>query len=229
MREVVLDRHDLNLLQVEAELCQAPFDALPVAEVAAVAGEDRIQCAVGCIPVALRIMPARLLGQADRRKGDGHDVDVGRFDAGELKAELRCFVGHAVLRVLVADEAFFLCGRHQLAVDVEGGGGIVRQCAGKSKYSQCQNRVSCSRLAGGLPAISTQVYLSGGILRQIRCLRPAFRVPKAIFATPLRTRCAGAVSTVPDRGGRPCPAAAACAASPGRSGRFQASLPTNAP
>jgi hypothetical protein len=35
--------------------------------------------------------------------------------------------------VLVAHEAFFFGGRDQLAVDVQGGGGIVRQRAGQSK------------------------------------------------------------------------------------------------
>ena len=115
---MVLDRDDLDSLQVEAELEQAPFDAFLVTVEAAVAGEDRVERAVRCVPVALGVVPARLLAKADRSKRDGHRIDLRRLDAGEVQAELRRLVGHAVLGVLVAHEAFFFRSGDELAVDV---------------------------------------------------------------------------------------------------------------
>ncbi|MPN60423.1 hypothetical protein SDC9_208151 [bioreactor metagenome] len=84
-------------------------------------------------------MPARLVGQADRREGNGHGGDVLRLDAGEIQAEAGGFVGHAVLGMLVADKAFFFGGCDELAVDVEGGGRIVGEGAGKAEDGQCQS------------------------------------------------------------------------------------------
>ena len=119
MGQVVFDRHNLDLLRVEAELDQAPLDALLVAGEAAIAGEDRIERTVRGVQVAPGIVPARLFHDADRRIGNGNGVNVGRLDAGELEAEFGGFVRHAVLRVLVAHEAFLFGGGDQLAVDVK--------------------------------------------------------------------------------------------------------------
>jgi len=131
-----------HLPEVEAELRQAPFDALLVAVEAAVAQQDRVQPAVGGVPVALRVVPARLFGDADRGEGDGDDVDVPGPDAGEREAELRRLVRHAVLGVLVADEALLLGGGDEPAVDVEGGGGVVGERAGKAEDGEGQGRAS---------------------------------------------------------------------------------------
>jgi hypothetical protein len=79
MREVVLDRHDLRLLQIKAELQQAPLDALAVAVKAPVAGQDGVQRPLRRVPVAFCIVPARRFGKADRGKGNGHRVDLGRL------------------------------------------------------------------------------------------------------------------------------------------------------
>src|SRR5690606_40022754 len=46
MRQVMLDRLQLDLLQIETQLLQAPLDAFPVAVVTAVAHENSIQRAV---------------------------------------------------------------------------------------------------------------------------------------------------------------------------------------
>jgi hypothetical protein len=78
-------------------------------------------------------MPAGRFGEADRGKRDGHRVHLGRPDAGELEAELRCFVRHAVLGVLVTDETFLLGGGDEAAVDIERSRGVVGQCAGQSE------------------------------------------------------------------------------------------------
>jgi hypothetical protein len=133
MCEVMLDRHDLRLLQVEAKLQEAPLDTLTVAMEAPVAGQDRVQSAVGSIPVAFRIVPARRFRKADRGKGDGHRVYVLRPDAGKLQAELRGLVGHTVLGVLVANETLLLCRCDELAVDIERCRRIVGQCAGQAE------------------------------------------------------------------------------------------------
>ena len=129
----MLDRDEFDPGRIEAELCQAGKDAVTVAAVTAVAVEERIQPAIRRVPVAPRIVPARRPEQADRREGNRHRVDIRRPDAGEIEAEFRRRAGHALLGVLVADEAFFLRRRDQLAVDVERGGRIVRQRAGESK------------------------------------------------------------------------------------------------
>ncbi len=88
MSQVMLDRLDLDLLQVEAQLLETPFDALLVAVIAAVAHENGIQRAIRCVPVTLGIVPARLFEDADGCERDRHHIDVGRFDAGLLQAEL---------------------------------------------------------------------------------------------------------------------------------------------
>ncbi|MCY1368149.1 hypothetical protein D9M69_551160 [compost metagenome] len=135
--QVVLHRLDLHLLGVEAQLLQAPDDLLAVALVAAVAHEDGVEGAIRGVPVTLGVVPAGLAEQADGGEGNGHHIDVGRFDAGLFQAELGRLVGHAILRVLVAHEALFFRGGDQLAVDVERGGRIMAEGAGKAENRQC--------------------------------------------------------------------------------------------
>ncbi|MCY1391860.1 hypothetical protein D9M71_67120 [compost metagenome] len=138
MGEVVLDRLDLDFLRVEAQLLQAEHDVLAVALVATVAHQDRVEGAVRGVPVALGVVPARLAEQADRRERNGYHIHVRRFDAGLLQAELRRFVGHAVLCMFVAYEALFFSGSDQFAVDVQGRGRIMAKGAGQAKNRQCQ-------------------------------------------------------------------------------------------
>lgn len=135
---MVFDRFDLDLLRVEAQLLQAPDDLLAVTLVATVAHQDRVEGAVRGVPVALGIVPARLAEQTDGGERDGHYVDVGRLDAGLLRAELRRLVGHAVLRMLVTHEALFFGGGNQFAVDVQGRGRVMAKGAGQAKNRQCQ-------------------------------------------------------------------------------------------
>jgi hypothetical protein len=133
MRQVVLDGHDFGRLEIKTELQQTPFDAFSIAEETPVAGQEGVQRPIRRIPVAFGIVPAGAFGEADRRKRNGHRVDLGRLDAGKFQAELRRFVGHAILGVLVADEALlFRCG-NELAIDVQRGRRIVGQRAGKSE------------------------------------------------------------------------------------------------
>ena len=135
--QMVLDRLDLDFLQVETQLLQAPLNLLVVTLVAAIAHEDRIEGAIRCVPVALGILPAGFLEDADRRKRNSHHINVGRFDPGLFQTELGRLVGHAVLRVLVAHKALFFGGRDQLAVDIQGGGWIMAEGAGKAENRQC--------------------------------------------------------------------------------------------
>jgi hypothetical protein len=60
-----------------------------------------------------------------------HIASLG-LDAGKIQAEARRLVRHAVLGMLVADEAFFFSGGNEFAVNIEGGRRVVGQCAGKS-------------------------------------------------------------------------------------------------
>jgi hypothetical protein len=131
MREMVFDRHDLGLPEIETELQQAPLDALAVTVKTPVAGQDGVERTLGCIPVAFCIVPACRFGEADRGKGNGHRIDLGGLDAGKLQAELRSLVGHAVLGVLVANEALLLCRCDEFAVDVERRRRVVGQRAGQ--------------------------------------------------------------------------------------------------
>jgi hypothetical protein len=78
-------------------------------------------------------MPACLFEKADRREGNGHRVDVRGLMPAKSRQNRR-LVGHAVLGVLVAHEAFFFRRGDQLAVDVERGGGVV----GTSAPDECQ-------------------------------------------------------------------------------------------
>ncbi len=136
--QVVLDRFDLDLFRVEAQLLQAPDDLLAVALVATIAHQDRVEGAVRGVPVALGIVPARLAEQADRGERDGYHVDVGWLDACLFQAELRRLVGHAVLRMLVTHEALFFGGGNQFAVNVQGRGRVMAKGAGQAKNRQCQ-------------------------------------------------------------------------------------------
>ena len=133
---MVFDRDDFSLRKIETELRQAPFDALLVALEAAVAGEQGVEGAVRGVPVALGVMPARLVGEADGREGNGDGGNVLRLDAGEFQAETGGFVGHAVLGMLVAHEAFFFSGGDELAVDVQGCRRVVGEGAGKAEDGQ---------------------------------------------------------------------------------------------
>ncbi|MNV73435.1 hypothetical protein D3C71_1665850 [compost metagenome] len=119
-------------------MLQAPDNLLAVALVATVAHQDGVEGAVRGVPVALGIVPARLAEQADRGERDGYHVDVGWLDACLLQAELRRFVGHAVLRMLVTHEALFFGGGNQFAVDVQGRGRVMAKGAGQAKNRQCQ-------------------------------------------------------------------------------------------
>ncbi len=140
--QMMLDRLQLDLLQVEAELLQAPLDTLLVAVVATVAHENGIQRAIRRVPVALGVVPASLLEDADGREGNRHHVDVGRLDAGLLQAELGRLVGHAILGMLVAHETLFFDGCDQFAVDVQSGGRIMTEGAGKAENRQCHRKAS---------------------------------------------------------------------------------------
>ncbi|MMZ68877.1 hypothetical protein D1872_316230 [compost metagenome] len=83
-------------------------------------------------------MPAGFTEEADRGERNGHHVNVGRLDASLFQAELRRFVGHAVLCMFIAHEALFFSGGNQLAVDVQGRGRIMAKGAGQAKNRQCQ-------------------------------------------------------------------------------------------
>ncbi len=147
--QVVLNRLDLDLLRIEAQLLQAPHDLVAVALVAAVAHQDRVEGAVRGVPVTLGVVPARLAEQADRGEWDRHHVNVGRLDASLFQAELRRFVGHAVLCMFVAYEALFFGGRDQLAVDIQGCGRIMAKGAGQAKNRQCHRGLASFSLHAG--------------------------------------------------------------------------------
>ncbi len=88
MGQVMLNRLDFYLLQIETQLLQAPLDALVVALVAAITKQNGIQCAIRRVPVPLGIMPASLLEDADWRKRDGDHIDIGGFNASVFQAKL---------------------------------------------------------------------------------------------------------------------------------------------
>ncbi len=144
--QVVFDRLDLDLFQVKTQLLQAPLDFFVVAAVAAVAGQNGIQRTLGRIPVTFGIMPAGFFLDTDRGKGNGHDINIFRLDASLFEAEFGRLVGHAVFCMLVTHQALFFHGSNQLAINVQGGGRVVAQCAGQTQNSQC-HEVVASRYA----------------------------------------------------------------------------------
>lgn len=83
-------------------------------------------------------MPTGFAEQADGREWDGDDVDIRWLDVRLFQAELSRLVRHAVLCVFVAHEALFLGSGDQLAIDIEGRGGIMAKGAGQAKDRQCQ-------------------------------------------------------------------------------------------
>ena len=133
----MLDRLNLDFLRVEAQLLKAEHDLVAIALVAPVAHQDRVKGAVRGVPVALGVVPASLAEQADRSERDRHHVNVGRFYTRLFKTEFCGLVGHAVLCMLIAYEALFFSRRYQLAVDIEGCGGIMAKGAGQAKNRQC--------------------------------------------------------------------------------------------
>ncbi|MCY1420537.1 hypothetical protein D9M71_361620 [compost metagenome] len=135
--QVVLDRLDLDLLRIKTQLLQAPDDLVAIALVATVAHQDRVECTVRGVPVTLGVLPASLAENADRGERNRYHVNVGRLDASLLQAELRRFVGHAVLCMFIAYEAFLFSRRDQLAVDIQGCGRIMAKGAGQAKNRQC--------------------------------------------------------------------------------------------
>jgi len=135
--QVMLNRFDLDFLRIKTQLFKAEHDLVAIAFVTTVTHQDRVKSAVRGVPIAFGIVPARLPEQADRSERDRHHINVGRFDTCLLKAKLCGFVGHAVLCMLITHEAFFFSRRYQLAVDIEGCGGIMAEGAGQAKNRQC--------------------------------------------------------------------------------------------
>src|SRR5690606_18103849 len=171
VREVVLDGLDLHLLQIETELLQTPLDALLVSVIAPVTHEDGIQGAVRGVPVALGVMPAGFLEDADRGEGNGDDIHVLRLDARLLQTELCRLVGHAVLGMLVTHEAFFLDGGDQLSADIQRSGRIMAQSAGKSKNGQAHRYTSLKSVTSGGILYQNSFYrLLLGNIRRISCV-----------------------------------------------------------
>jgi hypothetical protein len=82
---VVLDRHDLDLLQVEAELQQAPFDAFLVAVVSGGCRRGSRRARGPGVPVALGVVPARLLERLIGAKG----MATASTSAGLMPAKSR--------------------------------------------------------------------------------------------------------------------------------------------
>lgn len=117
---MVFNRFDLDLLRIKTQLLQAPDDLVAIALITTVTHQDRVECAVRGVPVTFGVLPTGLAEQTDRSERDRYHVNVGRFDTGLLKTELRRLVGHAVFCMLIAYEALFFSRRHQLAVDVQG-------------------------------------------------------------------------------------------------------------
>ena len=131
--EVMLYRHELGLDPVDAERGTHDQHASSVASIAPIAVEERIERAIGRVPVTSRVMPARRRVESDRCVGKRDHVDVARFDAGELQAEPGRVQRHPILRVLVANEAFFFCRRDDFAVDQQRRRRIVIQRSGQSQ------------------------------------------------------------------------------------------------
>ena len=138
MRQMMLDRDDLDLLEVEAKLHETPLDPLFVTIKTSIAGEDGVERTVRRVEVAPGVVPACLPGQADRRIGNGDGINIGGFQSGEIQTEFRRLVGHAALGVLVAHEAFFFGSSDQLAANVKCGRRVMRQRAGESENCQSQ-------------------------------------------------------------------------------------------
>ena len=135
--QVVLNRLKTDFFGIEAQLLQTPKNLIAITLEAAVSGQDGIERTIRRVPVTLGVMPAGLTAkQADRGKGDTDDIHVCRLNAGLLKTEFGRLVGHTVLGVLVAYKALFFYRSNQLAVDIECGGGVVTQCAGKAQYGK---------------------------------------------------------------------------------------------
>ena len=134
---MVFDRLDLDFFRIETQLLKAPDDLVAIALVATVAHQDRIEGAIRRVPVTLGVVPAGFVEDADRCERDRYHIHIARLDPGLFQAELGRLVGHAVLRVLVAHEALFFGGRDQLAVDIQGGGWIMAEGAGKAENRQC--------------------------------------------------------------------------------------------
>ena len=170
MGQVVLNRFNLDFLRVKTQLLKAEHNLVAIALVTTVAHQDRVKGAVRGVPVTLGIVPACLAEQADRGERNRHHVNVRRFDTRLLKAKFRRLVGHAVLCMLITYEALFLSRRYQLAVDIEGCGGIMAEGAGQAKNRQCHwvslFRVQAGgrRLKKGCTARKAQKQLKGGII-----------------------------------------------------------------
>ena len=65
--------------------------------------------------------------------GSHHRTDIARLDASEVETELRRFVRHTVLGMLVANEALLFRSRNQRAINIKGGRRVVRNGTGQSE------------------------------------------------------------------------------------------------
>ena len=116
---MVLHRLKVQGAPVKPQAFQHIPDATGVAPVTAIAIKNRIQCAIGGIPIACGIVPARWRSQADRGKWHGNHIHVSGTDTGPGQAKPGGLDGHGVLSVFVTAEALFLDGSHEGAVYIE--------------------------------------------------------------------------------------------------------------
>ena len=136
MGDVVRHRFEPGARPVDAEFAACAHHPGAIAAKAPVAVEDRIERAVGRVPVPARVMPAAAIEKPDAGIRERHRVDVCRTEARFLQAIARRLEGHAAVGVLDPDEALLLGGGDDLAVGQEGGRGVVTQCAGQAQDDQ---------------------------------------------------------------------------------------------
>ena len=150
--EVMLHRNELASGPVDAERGTHDQHASSIASIAPIAVEERIERAIGRVPVTFRVMPARRRVESDRCIRERDHVDVARFDACELQTEPGRVQRHPILRVLVANEALFFCGRDDLAVDQQRRRWIVIQRSGQPQNDH--RDAVCRSLSGANARVS---------------------------------------------------------------------------
>ena len=139
MGQLMLHRHELHLVPGNPEFFHEPANLLHIASVTAIAIEQGIEGAVGRVPVAAGVMPARATENGDRRAGHRHRVDVAGLYLRGTNAEARRLPWHVAFGVLASDQTFLFDGRHQFAIDEQRRRGIVAECARKSECYVCHH------------------------------------------------------------------------------------------
>jgi hypothetical protein len=120
---------------IDAHFFEHVEDGSGITSKPSVAIEQRHESAVGRIPMAHGVVTAAGVEKGDRRKRVGHHLNVRWLDARLFQTIPRRQLGLEAFRMFVAVKPLFVGCGDDLAINDEGGGRVMANCAAKAKHN----------------------------------------------------------------------------------------------